>query len=298
MSEEQMQNVLPLLPEPLRRATNGWAREYLGKIEELRLRMGQRLLLLCGAEELFLPTAPVSAQDIQIILERAAEFSLYRCAESIRSGFLTVRGGCRIGLCGTAVCRGGEIATLQDISSLSIRIARELPGVAAEIYPQLWQDGHFESTLIIAPPGCGKTTFLRDLVRLLSTGGAYAPLRVAVVDERCEIAATLSGVPQFDLGARTDVLSAAEKTAGILMLLRAMAPDVIAVDEITDPADIQAMVQAGNCGVSFLATVHGRDLEELRRRRVCRELLETELFRRFVILERQGQARRFRVERW
>ena len=287
-----------LLPEHLQRGLPGYGSALWPQAEELRLRVGQPLSLLGAIGEERLDTEPVCAGDLQTVLDRATEFSAYRCADSIRRGYVTVRGGCRVGLCGTAVLRGGEIATVQELSSVSIRIAKAVEGCAASLYPQLWNEGQFESTLFIAPPGGGKTTLLRDLIRLLSNGDeTHPPLRLSVADERGEIAAVCGGRAQFDVGRQTDVLSGAPKAEGILMLLRSMNPQVIAVDEITDPEDIRAILLAANCGVAFLATVHGRDLQEIRCRKICRELLETEVFHRFVVLERKNGVRQYRVER-
>ena len=285
-----------VLPEHLRRAA--LARCEQAVAEEFRLRSGQKMSLLGPEGETSISEEPVTGQDLQAVLDRATEFSAYRCAGSIRQGYVTVRGGCRVGICGTAVLRGGEIATVGELSSLSIRIARAALGVAKDVYPKLWSEGSFESTLILSPPGGGKTTLLRDLIRCLSKGSQTHPaLRVAVVDERGEIAAARGGCAQFDVGPHTDILTGTEKAEGISMLLRAMNPQVIAVDEITAPEDIRAMTVAANCGVAFLATVHGRDLDELRRRKLCRELLDTELFHQFIVLEGRGSARTSRVER-
>ena len=287
-----------VLPEHLRRAALARCADEQAVAEELRLRSGQKMSLLGPEGETSISEEPVTGQDQQAVLDRATEFSAYRCAGSIRQGYVTVRGGCRVGICGTAVLRGGEIATVGELSSLSIRIARAALGVAKDVYPKLWSEGSFESTLILSPPGGGKTTLLRDLIRCLSKGSQTHPaLRVAVVDERGEIAAARGGCAQFDVGPHTDILTGTEKAEGISMLLRAMNPQVIAVDEITAPEDIRAMTVAANCGVAFLATVHGRDLDELRRRKLCRELLDTELFHQFIVLEGRGSARTSRVER-
>lgn len=287
-----------VLPEHLRRAALARCADEQAVAEEFRLRSGQKMSLLGSEGETSISEEPVTGQDLQAVLDRATEFSAYRCAGSIRQGYVTVRGGCRVGICGTAVLRGGEIATVGELSSLSIRIARAALGVAKDVYPKLWSEGSFESTLILSPPGGGKTTLLRDLIRCLSKGSQTHPaLRVAVVDERGEIAAARGGCAQFDVGPHTDILTGTEKAEGISMLLRAMNPQVIAVDEITAPEDIRAMTVAANCGVAFLATVHGRDLDELRRRKLCRELLDTELFHQFIVLEGRGSARTSRVER-
>ena len=287
-----------VLPEHLRRAALARCADEQAVAEEFRLRSGQKMSLLGPEGETSISEEPVTGQDLQAVLDRATEFSAYRCAGSIRQGYVTVRGGCRVGICGTAVLRGGEIATVGELSSLSIRIARAALGVAKDVYPKLWSEGSFESTLILSPPGGGKTTLLRDLIRCLSKGSQTHPaLRVAVVDERGEIAAARGGCAQFDVGPHTDILTGTEKAEGISMLLRAMNPQVIAVDEITAPEDIRAMTVAANCGVAFLATVHGRDLEDLRPRKLCRELLDTELFHQFIVLEGRGSARTSRVER-
>ncbi len=295
---QRLSNTLFLLPDHLQQVILQYDAQQQNMAEEIRLRIGQRMSLLLANKEVLLDSQKICRQDLQVVLDRATEFSAYRCAESIRNGYITVQGGCRIGLCGTAILRDGKIATLQDVSSIAIRLAKEICGVADELYPQLWRDSIFENTLLIAPPGGGKTTLLRDLIRCLSNGDeAHRALRMAVVDERCEIAAMHHGEPQFYLGRQTDVLSGAAKAEGISMVLRSMNPEVIAVDEITTPEDIRVMEMACNCGVSFLATVHGQDLQEIRNRKICRTLLESDIFHQFVILERQGGKRYFRVER-
>lgn len=289
--------VLYLLPEHLQEIAAQCSSHQKCTAEEFRLRSGYPMSLLGADGETELPTQPVTQQDLKTILDRATEFSVYRCADSIRAGYVTVEGGYRIGLCGTVIQRGGEILTIQDLSSVTIRIAKAYPGAAEPVYPQLWEDDNFCSTLIVAPPGGGKTTLLRDLIRCLSNGTAVHPARrMAVVDERGELGAVHHGAAQFDLGRHTDILTGVSKAEGISMLLRTMNPQIIAVDEITDSEDIRSMSLAANCGVSFLATVHGRDLEEIKRRKICRELLDAELFSRCIILENHLGQRRCRLE--
>ena len=281
-----------------------------GKLQEIRLRAGKPVLVfmdgreyMVGREGLLEPDAdlsPVLADPalIREILGIFSRYSLYAFEDEIRQGFLTIEGGHRVGIAGKAVTEGSGLRTIRDISSLNIRLAHEKPGCGDPVLPWLYENGRLQNTLILSPPGGGKTTLLRDLIGCLSKGSQTHPaLRVAVVDERGEIAAARGGCAQFDVGPHTDILTGTEKAEGISMLLRAMNPQVIAVDEITAPEDIRAMTVAANCGVAFLATVHGRDLDELRRRKLCRELLDTELFHQFIVLEGRGSARTSRVER-
>ena len=286
-----------VLPEHLRRAALARCADEQAVAEELRLRSGQKMSLLGPEGETSISEEPVTGQDLQAVLDRATEFSAYRCAGSIRQGYVTVRGGCRVGICGTAVLRGGEIATVGELSSLSIRIARAALGVAKDVYPKLWSEGSFESTLILSPPGGGKTTLLRDLIRCLSKGSQTHPaLRVAVVDERGEIAAARGGCAQFDVGPHTDILTGTEKAEGISMLLRAMNPQIIAVDEITVREDLRAISQAAGCGVALLATIHAANVEELQAKPLYQELLAGRVFRQAVLIRTGPEGRLYAVE--
>ena len=198
-----------------------------------------------------------------------------------------------MGLCGSAVVEDGEVRTLTAFSSLSIRIPREQIGVALPLLKQLTEDGRPCSTLILGPPGEGKTTLLRDLIRLFSD---CIGLRVALADERGEIAAMYQGIPQLQVGRHTDVMDACPKALAIPALLRAMNPQVIAVDEVALPADVEAMERASHTGTALLATVHARTPDDLLRRPLLSSMMELGIFQRTVTIERAEGGRRYRVE--
>ena len=182
---------------------------------------------------------------------------------------------------------------MKYIRSMNIRISHEIKGVADRVMPYLYENGRVVNTLLISPPGCGKTTLLRDMVRQIADGGRYAPgMNVAVVDERSEIAGCYMGCPQNDVGMRTDVLDACPKVTGMMMLLRSMAPQVVAVDELGSEADIQAMCQVMQCGIQMIATIHGDSMEEISRKEFLRDVMKQQLFGRYLLLEKtNGRCR-------
>lgn len=291
-----------LLPPRLRRLAMELPDAQKERAEELRLRVRMPLTVLTPEGERSASAddrdALVTLDDLERVVAGVTEYSRYASAEALRQGFLPVRGGFRLGVCGTAVLRDGAVCSIKDFSSLALRIVHERVGLGEPLAPQLFDEaGRFRSTLLISPPGGGKTTLLRDLIRCLSLGSAERrALRVAVIDERGEIAASYQGTPQTELGRCTDVLDGCPKALGIPMVLRAMTPQVVAVDEITASADIAAMCAAANCGVGLLATIHARSVAELTRKPLWRELLAAEVFERAVVIGGAGGERSYAVE--
>ncbi len=269
-------------------------------LEEVRLRVHKPLILSrAGGETMLtgegLPTGDpgrayrVSEEDVVRTVELVTGSSLYAVEDELRQGFVTVPGGHRVGLCGRAVVEGGRVRTLKYLTGVNFRISREVQGVADQVLPWLIRGPRtMYNTLIISPPRCGKTTLLRDLVRQISNGVprlGFTGLTVGVVDERSEIAGCYRGIPQRDVGLRTDVLDGCPKAEGMMLLLRALSPDVIATDEIGRREDVEALEEMLNAGVRIVATAHAASVEELGSRPVLRDLLQRHIVERFVVLE-------------
>ncbi len=277
------EGALAVLPERIRRQAAQVPGGQRDRTAEFRLRRGRfPALVLPEGERRLEGCGPVGREDLERVLELATEASPYATEESIRQGFVTAAGGVRVGVCGQFRGGGGGIGT---VTSVSVRVPRQILGCAGR-----WAGQAFVSTLLISPPGGGKTTLLRDYVRLLSDGGA----RVALCDERGEVAGFCRGEAGFDVGERTDVMTGCPKHQGALMLLRAMNPEILAMDEITAPEDVAACAQAANCGVRLLATAHGDGPEDLAARPLYRPLLEQGIFSRAIVIRRQGRERTYR----
>ena len=255
-----------------------------GSVQEIRIRAGCPIFVRVNGEEVQL-NGYADSRLIRELMELFSNHSLYAYEEEIRQGFLTIEGGHRVGISGKAVLDGDQVRTIKDISGLNIRLAHERKGCAEKVLPWLYHEGTIQSTLFISPPGGGKTTMLREVIRNLSDGNPYGNgVAVSVVDERSEIGACLRGIPQCDLGQRTDIMDGCPKALGMTMMIRSMGPKVLAADEIGTKEDLSAIRDALRSGVKILVTVHGDSLEDVKQKPVLREMVEERMFGRYVIL--------------
>lgn len=276
---------------PLRAAQLG-ALENQREVEELRLRAGRPPSVRRAGGERELELAAVTAQELREILSRAARYSVHSYAESLKHGYITLAGGHRLGICGTAAEENGQVIGVRGLSSVNLRIARQITDVAAQIAPWIGEDAP-QSVLLLSPPGFGKTTLLREWVRLISDRG----YTVAIADERSEVAALADGVPQFAVGRCTDVLENCSKKQAALMLLKTMSPALLAFDEITAPEDVEAVSLCAHCGTAVIASAHAADVDDLRQRPLYRALLALHVFGYAVVIERKNGRRNYRMER-
>ena len=283
-----------ILSEDIRAVLKNIPDSKKSTIQEIRIRVNKPLALSDGATTIFTDidgkimytmgekAFRVSQRGIYDTFRRICDYSVYSRQDEIKNGYITVKGGHRVGLCGTVVLTDGKISALNDISSMNIRIARQIFGVSEEIINHLYP---FESGILIAGmPSSGKTTLLRDLARSLSLGIGCHVTRTAVIDERGELSGTYSGVSYNDMGL-SDILNGYPKGEGIIHAIRAMSPQVIICDELGTDEDCRLVSQGFNAGAVIIASIHAGNYEELMRRKQAVSLIETGAFKNIVILE-------------
>ncbi len=258
----------------------------LNKLQEIRVKVGKPLnIVLDNTETIF--NYVITREDVKAIIQKISNYSLYAFEEDIRQGYITIQGGHRVGLAGQCVIEDNSIKTIRNITSLNIRVCREIVGCSNSLMNSLVENNRVNNTLIISPPKCGKTTLLRDITRNISNGISqigFKGKRTVVIDERSEIAACYNGIPQMNVGMRTDVYDNCIKSEGMMMAVRGLSPEVIICDEIGTYKDMEGLMMAYNSGVSIIATLHGRNVEELYRRPVFREIVENNIINKVVVL--------------
>jgi len=268
------------------------------KVYELRLRCGSPLTATISGRSFFVGSQGVTNNpseaivvtraDLETIIHKASDYSLYTVNEQLKHGFITIRGGVRIGICGEIVAEKGEISTIKNIQSLNIRVPHQVRGCSYQILPYVFGQDAPLKTLIISPPGMGKTTMLRDLAWQVCD--KYHLPNVLILDERGEIAANWQGENQLDVGAFTDVISGGTKSYGFENGIRSMRPDVIITDELATRDDVDMVRQACRSGVCVFASVHAKNIEDIRLKPIFRELIEDQVFDRYVVLTTKDNA--------
>lgn len=268
--------------------------EYFENIQEIRIRNNKAVIFKMidkeyflnkegnlsdkfDKEKIFIP----NYDDIKQTIETMSDYSIYAFEQEIKNGFITLKGGFRVGITGTAIIEDEKIKAIKNISSINLRIAREVKECSKKILPYI-KDENYLPTMIISPPNCGKTTLLRDIIREISDSGE----NVSVIDERSEIAGTYMGISQMELGLRTDIFDRCTKKEGMISVLRSMSPDFIAVDEIGTEEDILALEKIFNSGVKVICTIHSEDISELKQKCGLEEILKEKYFKRYIVLDK------------
>lgn len=284
-----MESILTFLPNNIAAQLQHIPPHQMKELEEIRLRINRPIELTIKGDVRFIHSL-FSADDAVHLLNKISHFSIYTLEEELRRGFITIEGGHRVGLAGKVILEGGDVKAIRDISSFNIRIAREQIGIAEKLIPSLY-NGNWLHTIIIGPPQTGKTTLLRDIARIISSDdqlGRFRAQKVGIIDERSEIAGSVNGIPQMTFGPRVDVLDACPKSAGMMMMIRSMSPDVLIVDEIGRKEDVEAIMEAVNAGIKLMMTTHGNSLDDIKKRPTIKPILEMGIFQRFIELNRKN----------
>lgn len=296
---DKAQEFINIFPDSMKEFWTEIAKEA-ENIEEVRIRVNNPISILWKGQEYFLTPKGktthnikearlITSREIEAILNHICKCSVYAFEDEVKEGYITVRGGHRVGLAGEVVVdEKGHIVTIKYVTFMNIRISHEILGAADGVMDFVFQNGQLKNSLIVSPPGCGKTTLLRDMIRQLSKGNyKRRPYKMGVVDERNEIGGGYRGMPQNDLGPRTDVLSCLSKKQAMLMLIRSMSPEVLVLDEIGEKEDIEALQYAIKCGVTILATIHAGNKEELLKKPYMTELLNVGGFERLIFMQKK-----------
>ncbi|NOH16801.1 stage III sporulation protein AA [Clostridium cochlearium] len=279
----EKKEILEILPKEIKNQLNAF---NFKNIQEIRIRAEKPIIVKEGSNEV-ITNYMATLEDISSVVKRMSSYSIYAYDDEIKQGYITIKGGHRVGICGKCVLDGEKVKTIKYPASLNIRICREVEGCSNKILPYVLKSSMVENTIIISPPNCGKTTLLRDIAKNLSNGIKRLNLRgvkVCVIDERSEIASCVNGVPQLNIGLRTDVLDSCPKSQGIMMAIRSMSPEVIVCDEIGSREDIESIIKAMNSGVKLITTVHGYDVEDIYEREVFKEAIENKVFQKAIVL--------------
>lgn len=295
-----MAQVLQVLPRSIRDYIESLPPIVFNQLEEIRIRQNRPLEVITSKGSGFVHRTTKqltknqqyaycpTRYDCEKMINLISRHSLYAMEEELRRGYITINGGHRIGLAGKVIVENGRVKVLRDITSFNVRFARAVVGVGNDLLPFVVHDGKVENLLIVSPPQCGKTTLIRDLARLVSSGTKHSPAyKVGIVDERSEIAGCLHGVPQHDVGPRTDVLDGCPKAEGMMMMIRSMSPEVLIVDEIGHEEDSRAVFEAIFAGIHLFTTAHGYSLDDLFQRPTLSELMRKKVFSRIFLLSRR-----------
>ena len=280
--DSNTEKIFRRLPDFMQKTIKGMPPEVTDNFEEIRIRSRRDTLIISGGREISLHDASEITPDIlEETLNRLLDYSYYAYEDELSKGYITIEGGHRVGICGRVTLREDKVHLIKDISSLNIRRSRQIIGASGKVIRAVCDDSRhtISNTLIISPPKCGKTTILRDLARVLSNKG----FKVGICDERSEIAGCYNGETSYDLGDRTDVLDGCPKAEGILMLIRAMSPDVIITDKIGKKEDVKAIEAALCAGVGIITTIHGSSYEDIACSSIG-ELVENQVFDTLVFL--------------
>lgn len=273
--ERMLQCFLPEIQKELNQMESG----LIHDLEEIRIYKNHNVQLFAGGNRIVLQKK-INGTEINQILNHLMQFSYHAFEEDLAKGFITIEGGHRVGICGKAVLEGGKVILLREISSLNIRHAREFIGCSEKIMHHIFcEKQQLNSVLLVSPPGCGKTTLLRDIARAISEAG----FKVSICDERSEIAGMHSGQSSYHLGPMTDVLDGCPKAEGMMMLIRSMSPDVIITDEIGKAEDFDAIKTCLNCGIHLITSVHGNSMEDLKRSTLC-PVISSKAFQKIIFL--------------